>query len=135
MQNKFRTGNKTYNIMKAISSKKEYDEVMKELFDLMNKGENNLNEDQSNRAKELALSAQKYEKAFYTIPMPETLYGMVEMKLFEKKMKQAELAEKLKLSQTKLSMILNGKQKPDIPFLKGIRKELNIDANFILDHV
>ena len=50
-------------------------------------------------------------------------------------MKQAQLAKKLNLSEAKLSLILNGKQKPDVAFLKGIRKELKIDADFILDHV
>lgn len=44
-------------------------------------------------------------------------------------------AKKLKLSEVKLSLILNGKQKPDVTFLKGIRKELKIDADFILDHL
>lgn len=60
---------------------------------------------------------------------------MIELKMYERKIKQAQLAKKLKLSEAKLSLILNGKQKPDVTFLKGIRKELKIDADFILDHV
>jgi hypothetical protein len=28
---------------------------------------------------------------------------------------------------------MNGKQKPDVTFLKGIKKELNISADFVLD--
>ena len=121
--------------MKQPESKIEYDQIMHELLEIMNKGEINLSEAESKKAKELALAAQKYEKEIYPIAKPKTLFGMIEMKLFEKRMKQAELAEKLKLSPAKLSLILNGKQRPDIPFLKGIRKELNIDADFILDHV
>ncbi len=55
--------------------------------------------------------------------------------MYEHKITQAELAKRLKLSTTKLSLILNGKQKPDVGFLKGVRDTLNIDADFILDHV
>ena len=45
-----------------------------------------------------------------------------------------ELAKKLNVSDTKLSLIMNGKQKPGIDFLKAVHSELNIDAEFILEH-
>lgn len=121
--------------MKAIKSKTEYKKTMDEILSLMNKGEANVSTQESNKIRELALAAQAYEQSIYTIPLPATLEGMIEMKMYEKKMNQAQLAKKLKLSNTKVSLILNGKQKPDINFLKGVRKVLDIDADFILDHV
>ncbi|MEO6905333.1 MAG: hypothetical protein ABI148_03160 [Ginsengibacter sp.] len=67
--------------------------------------------------------------------MTITLEGMVETKIYNYKINQAELAKKQKLCIDKLSLILNGKQKPDIGFLKVVRKRLNIDEDFILDHI
>lgn len=121
--------------MKAITTKIEFENAAEEVFNLMNKGEGNLTEREKNRVKLLASAIQAYEKIIYPVEMPKTLEGMIEIKMYEHKMNQAELAKKLKLSTTKLSLILNGKQKPDVGFLKGVRKELNIDADFILDHV
>jgi transcriptional regulator with XRE-family HTH domain len=45
------------------------------------------------------------------------------------------LAEKLGFSPSKVSEILSGKRKPDVPFLKGIYEQLQIDADFLLKHV
>jgi transcriptional regulator with XRE-family HTH domain len=55
--------------------------------------------------------------------------------MYEKKLNQEKLAKKLNISPAKFSLILRGKQKPDVGFLKGIRNELGISADFILDHV
>jgi len=49
-------------------------------------------------------------------------------------LKQKDLAKKLKISDAKLSLIMNGKQKPDIDFLKAVYFELKVDAEFILEH-
>ena len=54
------------------------------------------------------------------------------MKMFELKLKQKELAKKLNISDTKLSMIMSGKQKPDVPFLKAIHQKLNISGDLLL---
>jgi transcriptional regulator with XRE-family HTH domain len=54
--------------------------------------------------------------------------------MFEKRISQAKLAELLGLGQSKLSDILNGKRKPDIPFLKALYKILKIDPGFLLEH-
>lgn len=54
--------------------------------------------------------------------------------MFELKLKQKDLAEKLNVSNAKLSLIMNGKQKPDIAFLKAVHTQLQVDANFILEH-
>ena len=121
--------------MKAITTKDEFENAAEEVFNLMNKGEGKLTEKEKSRVQLLASAIQAYEKSIYPLEMPKTIEGMVELKMYEHKINQAALAKKLKLSTTKLSLILNGKQKPDIAFLKGVRKELNIDADFILDHV
>ena len=59
---------------------------------------------------------------------------MIEMRMFEMKLRQSDLAQKLNMSDAKLSLIMNGKQKPGVDFLKAVHTQLNIDANFILEH-
>lgn len=125
--------------MKTIKTKSEFEQAAEEVLKLMNKGEGNLTQKEKNRVSLLGSVIQAYEKKIYPMEMPKTIEGMVDpiaigLKMYEHKLNQATLAKKLKLSTTKLSLILNGKQKPDIRFLQGVRKELNIDADFILDY-
>lgn len=121
--------------MKKISTQTDYDQVMSKIDNLMAKGSDNVSKNELAEIRSMALAAQAYEQTKYTIEAPTTLIGMVEMRMFEMKLKQKELAEKLKVSDTKLSLIMNGKQKPGVDFLKAVYSELNIDANFILEHV
>ncbi len=55
--------------------------------------------------------------------------------MYEMKLKQHELAKKLGVSNAKLSLVLNGKQKPDLLFIKAVHTKLNVDADFILQHI
>ncbi len=45
------------------------------------------------------------------------------------------MAKVLKVSNAKLSLIMNGKQKADIRFLKALHKEFKIDGNQLLEAV
>ena len=101
----------------------------------MSKGSNKVLKEELTEIRALAVVAQAYELTKFVIDAPSTLTGMVEMKMFERKMHQKDLAVKLKMSEAKLSLILNGKQKPGVDFLKAIYSELKIDAEFILEHV
>ena len=100
-----------------ISNKSEYNTVMKRIDNLMKKGEANLTKKENAGLRQLALDAQAYEKSVYTIPAPATIEGMIELRMYEMKLKQHQLAEKLGVSNAKLSLILNGKQKMDLSFL------------------
>jgi HTH-type transcriptional regulator/antitoxin HigA len=71
----------------------------------------------------------------YTIEPPKTIEGMIELKMYERKLKQKDLAKLMGLSEPKLSQILSGKRQPDIAFLKAAHKKLGIDAGFLLTHV
>ncbi len=89
----------------------------------------------ADRLRNLALQAQDYEKSIYKISSPTSLEGMIELRMYEMKLRQTDLAKTLKVSDAKLSLILSGKQKPDVPFLKALYHKLNIPADFILEHV
>lgn len=111
---------------------------MVEVYDLMNKGEQNLSECEMNRLSVLAEEAERYEDEVLQlrpIQQPKTIQEMVELKMFERKITQSTLAAYLGLSKSKVSEILSGKRKPDVHFLKGIYEKLQIDADFILKHV
>ncbi len=121
-----------------IKSKKEYHEMMVEIYNLMNKGESKLTKLDSTKLSKMAIAAELYEDnvlGLKPLKEPKTITELVELKLFEHKMTQARLAEEIGLAKSKVSEILNGKRKADIPFLKGIHKVLNIDAGLLLEIV
>jgi antitoxin component HigA of HigAB toxin-antitoxin module len=121
-----------------IKSKKEYHELMIEIYNLMNKGEGKLTKAESTKLSKMAIAAELYEEnvlGLRPFKEPKTIHELVELKLFEQKMTQARLAEEIGLAKSKVSEILNGKRKADITFLKGIHKVLKIDAGLLLDIV
>ena len=76
-----------------------------------------------------------YEEKHYTIPLPETLQGLIELKMYENKLKQKEIAKMLHITETKLSEILHHKRKPSISFLKALHQVFGIDGNLLLKMV
>jgi HTH-type transcriptional regulator/antitoxin HigA len=119
----------------AISNEKSYKLALKKIDDLMKLGSQKITFDQAKEITTLAKSIQTYEKNIYTITPPTTLAGMIELRMYEMKFKQVELAKLLGISNTKLSLILSGKQKADLQFIKSIHKELKINAEFILQSI
>lgn len=85
--------------------------------------------------KDLAIQTEivrLYESEHMVIPMPDTLHAIIELKMFELKLKQKELAKLLQTSDTQLSEIMHQKRKPSAAFLKSIHQFLGIDGNLLL---
>ena len=123
---------------KKIKSKKEYHENMVAIYNLMNKGEKNLTKAELKILSAMSIAAENYEETVLGLKPfkePETIAEIVELKLFENKMTQASLSDQIGIAKSKVSEILNGKRKADIPFLKGIHKVLKIDAGLLLEKV
>ena len=118
-----------------IENEKDYNATMKKIDALMKRGEANLTDKEAEELRTLALAAQAYEKSIYTIPAPKTLEGLIELKMYERKLKQKELARLLGVGEPKLSQIMSKKRKPDVAFLKAAHKLLGIDGNVLLDVV
>ena len=121
--------------MKSIKTAADYDGVMAKIDSLMAKGSENVSKDELAEIRGLALAAQDYEQQKYVIAAPKTLSGMIEMRMYELRLSQKDLARKFKISDAKLSLILNGKQRPDVDFLKAVHSELQVDAEFIMQHI
>ena len=116
-----------------IENEKDYNATMKKIEKKKKKGEANLTNKEAQDLRILALAAQAFEKSIYTIPAPKTLEGLIEFKMYERKLKQKELARLLGVGEPKLSQIMSKKRKPDVAFLKAAHKLLGIDGNVLLD--
>lgn len=121
--------------MTAITTKAQHSAALKKVDELMKKGERHLTIEESVEIRRLGVEIQAFEKAHYYIAPPRTLEAMIELKMYELSLNQAGLAQELGVSTTKLSLILNKKQKPDVAFLKALYTKLHVDADFILSHV
>jgi HTH-type transcriptional regulator / antitoxin HigA len=67
--------------------------------------------------------------------MPTTLISMIELKMYEMRLKQRDLADLLGVESSRVSEYLNGKRKINIEIAKKIHEKLGIDGNFILKTV
>ena len=56
--------------MKLIRSKREYEKLLQEIFDIMNKGEKNLTDNEQKKVRSIGLAIQEYELKLYPIKMP-----------------------------------------------------------------
>ena len=121
--------------MKQINSETSYNKALKDVYELMKKGEKNLTLKEEALITETTSAIQAYEAKHYPFPMPGTLAEVIELKMLEKKINRADLAELLEIGAPKLSQILNNKRPPDVHFLKAIHQKLGVDGNFILERV
>lgn len=70
--------------MKQINSEAAYNKALKEIYALMQKGENNLTKKEDGIIAEIALGIQAYEAKHYPFLMPQTLKEVLELKMLEK---------------------------------------------------
>ncbi len=126
---------KKSNLPVKIRTSAAYSLVMKEIDLLMRKGEHSLTEKEAKRLKTLAEAAELYEDTTDPLPIPHTLPEMIRMKMFQLRLKQQFTAKLLGVSEAKFSLIMNGKQKPDIFFLKALHQKLDLDAHQLLEAI
>ncbi|WP_040298915.1 helix-turn-helix domain-containing protein [Arcticibacter svalbardensis] len=122
----------------AINSEKHYHETMVQIYDLMNKDEENLTEADVKKLTAMTSAAERFEDEVLELKptrQPNSLPEVIELFMFENKLSQARLADELGIGKPKLSQILTGKRKPDVPFLKAVYNKLRLDPKFIMDHI
>jgi HTH-type transcriptional regulator/antitoxin HigA len=118
-----------------IKNKEVYDVVMQEIHTLMKKGEKNLSNNELLRLRSLAEAAEAFEDATDPLPSPASFGDIIKMKIYQLHLNQQFAARLLGVSEAKLSLIMNGKQKPDVIFLKAVYEKLKVDAHLILETV
>jgi len=74
---------------------------------------------------------ENYELEHYPIGTP-SLREVIELRMFEMKLKQKDLAEILETSTSRISEYLNGKRDITIQIARALHKNLNIDSDIIL---
>ena len=117
---------------RKILTEEAYQLTMKEIDELMHLGENKLSNAQMKRLKALALAAEQYEDINHPLPLADSLSDIIQQRMFQMRINQNYTAVLLGVSAAKFSLILSGKQKPDIRFIKAVHEKLKVDANSIL---
>lgn len=127
--------------MNAPTNKAEYDELMAVIETFLQKataddGFANLTPPESDELARLSLLAEAYEDSIPLMPIkvPQSIAEMLQFKMYERKMKQRELANLLEVPETRLSEVLRGKRRINLSMAKQLRTKLNIDADFILEY-
>lgn len=94
------------------------------------------NEVLEKRFSELALAIEDYEDNVLGLAnfavKPKSIVEMIELKMYQNKWKQKDLANLLEISETRLSEVMKGKRKVNLDLAKRLHLKLNIDAAFIL---
>jgi len=74
---------------------------------------------------------EKYEEIHFPIGLP-SLKEVIELRMFEMKLKQKDLAILLNVSASRISEIFKGKRDITLNIAKSLHKKLNIDSDIIL---
>ncbi len=115
----------------TISTETEYKKAFAQFDELIAQmGDDNALQ---NQARSLAEAIQGYEQAHIPFPKPTTLVGMIELKMYERRLKQKDLAQMLNVETSRISELLSGKRKLTLDLAKQIHEKLGIDGNFILE--
>ena len=116
-----------------LTTEKQYQDTLDQIETFLQKGSAQLNADERLTLRRLSVLAEGYEQRTYPMPMPaQSLVGMIQIKMFERRLKQKELATLLDISETTLSEILSGKRRISLDFAKKLYQKLDIPADFIL---
>lgn len=123
-----------------INSEEEYRQVMERVETYLKKstaqgGAHTLMASEKEELRHLSLLAEAWEDNIPLMPIrqPKTLVEMLELKMYERKLKQKDLAALLGISATRLSEVMQGKRKVNMDLAKRLHSELKIDAEFILE--
>lgn len=122
-----------------ITTRKEYDKVMKSIEELLQKateigGFEHLSSTEKTSLAQLSVMAEKFEDDIPLMPMktPKSLAEMLRYKMYEKGLRQKQLATILEISEASISGLLSGRRKLSIELAKKLHTKLDIDAHFLL---
>ena len=111
----------------------EYRKAAERIEELLLLVDDNTPKEDANLQELVALSdlVENYETEHYSIGTP-TLKDVIELRMFENKLKQKDLAILLDTSASRISEYMNGKRDITIEIARALHKKLNIDSDIIL---
>ena len=122
-----------------ISTKEEYADVMKDIETLLQRatklgGFESLSKSDRAKLARLALSAEKFEDEIPLMPIktPKSLPEMLRYKMFERGLKQKQLAAILEISEATISGLMAGKRRLSLKLARKLNSKLDIDLDFLL---
>jgi len=122
-----------------LTSREEYNLTMKKIEDFLQKaaalgGFDKLTKEDTQQLALLSHLAEEYEDSIPLMPIkqPSSLAEMIRFKMFEKNLKQKQLAVLLEISEANVSGVLSGKRKLTFDLAKKLHVQLGIDAHFLL---
>ena len=121
-------------MINEVTSENQYNETLEVIEMYLQKGSKGMTIDDKKELRRLSVLVEDYEQLTSPMPMqPQSLVGMIQVKMFERRMKQKELAQLLEISETTLSEVMNGKRKINLTLAKQLYKKLDIAPGFILE--
>ncbi len=124
-----------------INTDEEYRQVMDKIELYLAKstaqgGAHTLSTEDKTALHNLSLLAETWEDGVPLMPIktPKTMIEMLELKMYEKKLKQKDLANLLDIPATRLSEIMQGKRKINMDMAKRLYQKLEISPAFILEN-
>ncbi|MCH2231141.1 MAG: helix-turn-helix domain-containing protein [Crocinitomicaceae bacterium] len=122
-----------------VKTREEYDNVMKKIEGYIRKstklgGFENLSKKETSELAKLSLMAEEYEDSIPLMPIkaPSSIAEMIRFKMYERNLKQKQLAKLLGISEPYISGLLSGKRKLSLDLAKRLHQKLGVDADFIL---
>ena len=103
---------------------------MEELLAILTK-KGSLSPVQQKELDEISGKVAEYEETNFPFEA-QSLKEMIELRMYQRKLKQKDLARILGTTPSRISEILNGKRKLTLELAKGLYKKLNIDPELIL---
>ena len=90
--------------MDRIISEEQYQETLARIEVFLKRGSKNMTFEEKELLLQISVLAEAYEQEVCPMPMqPQSLLGMIQVKMFERRLKQKELASLLEISETTLS--------------------------------
>jgi HTH-type transcriptional regulator/antitoxin HigA len=116
-----------------IKNEHEYNKALEKVEFLLKKVGNNTSVHDSDFIELNTISdlVADYEEEYFPVPKP-TLQEIIELRMFERKLNQKNLAELLGTNTARISEYMNGKREITMKIAKGLYHKLNIDPDIIL---
>ncbi len=115
-------------------TKEEYQKYTEKIEHLLSEVKEGINLDSTKMVElnQLSEAVADYEEHHFPFK-PESLVEMIELRMYQRKLKQKDLARLLDTTPSSISEILRGKRTLTMKLAKKLHKQLNIDAELILN--